>query len=348
MIGSTALNVQVNCRRYNMHFIKSNATEIKEYNPYKKVEKIGRICYKSEDKITHDSYKKFVSNLIERKHYAMLEHARLFFEVSTHKTDNEYALEVCRRIIDSLANIPSVYIFYVLYHDVVKLGISVSMSHLYNEKWRNSNYMEAGCLFDAFRCTLEDTYDFKTEHQVEFSKLRDLYNIDIDDIEYLPEELLESDPPQSYEDSIHKFVTVKFDCDRGVSHELVRHRCAIAQSSTRYCNYSKEKFGNGDIAFVYPHNYDSWDNDVKLLFERNLKECEDTYNYMIRENMSPQQARAILPNALATEVVLTMNLDQWHHFINLRSKGTTGAPHPDMKDVATIAHNDVLVRYFTN
>lgn len=64
-----------------MHFIKSNAEEIVEVNPYKKVERIGRICYKSEDKITSDSYRKFVSNLINRKHYAMLEHARLFLKL---------------------------------------------------------------------------------------------------------------------------------------------------------------------------------------------------------------------------------------------------------------------------
>lgn len=61
-----------------MHFIKSYATEIKESHPYKKIERIGRICYKSEDKITEDSWKQFVHNLINRQHYAMLEHARLF------------------------------------------------------------------------------------------------------------------------------------------------------------------------------------------------------------------------------------------------------------------------------
>ena len=70
-----------------MHLIKSNATEIKETNPYKKVEKIGRICYKSEDKITEDSWKTFVGNLINQKHFAMLEHARLFFLIHINDED---------------------------------------------------------------------------------------------------------------------------------------------------------------------------------------------------------------------------------------------------------------------
>ena len=92
-----------------MHFIKSNATEVKESNPYKKVEKIGRICYKSEDKITDGSYKTFVTNLIKRQHFAMLEHARLFFEIELKDVEDESALDKCRRILDDLSNVPSVY-----------------------------------------------------------------------------------------------------------------------------------------------------------------------------------------------------------------------------------------------
>ena len=331
-----------------MHFINSNATEIKEINPYKKVEKIGRICYKSEDKITEDSWKTFVGNLIKRQHFAMLEHARLFFEITLTDREEELSLDKCRRIIDDFSNIPALYTNWVGYGDTIKLGISISMSHAYNPTWRNGKFCSenAASLLDAFRFLVELKYSFKGEDEFDISDIWDAYELDLTDIEYVSEEQLDDGyHPISYHTGNMEFVSVKFDCDRGVSHELVRHRVAVAQSSTRYCNYSKEKFGNGDIAFVYPHEYPAWDNDVKELFEKNLQECEDTYNYMTSNGMSPQQARAVLPNALATEVVLTMNLAQWEHFIDLRYKGTTGAPHPDMKDVASIAYHDVLHSY---
>lgn len=331
-----------------MHFIKSNATEIKDNHPYKKIERIGRICYKSEDKITEDSWKVFTSNLIRNKHFAMLEHARLFFEITLTDREEESSLDKCRRIIDDFSNIPALYTNWVGYGDTIKLGISISMSHAYNPKWRNGEFCSenAASLLDAFRFLVELEYLFKDEDEFDISDIWDAYELDLTDIVYVSEEQLDDDYyPISYDTGNMEFVSVKFDCDRGVSHELVRHRVAVAQSSTRYCNYSKEKFGNGDIAFVYPHDYDNWDNDVKALFEKNLQECEDTYNYMTSNGMSPQQARAVLPNALATEVVLTMNLDQWKHFIDLRYRGTTGAPHPDMKDVALIAYHDILHSY---
>ena len=332
-----------------MHFIRSNATEIKEYNPYKKVEQIGRICYKSEDSITDESYKPFVTNLIKRQHFAMLEHARLFFEITLTDREEESSLDKCRRIIDDFSNIPAIYTNWVGYGDTIKLGIIISMSHAYNPKWRNGEFCSenAASLLDAFRFLVEHEYFFKDEDEFDISDIWDAYELDLTDIEYVSEEQLNDDyHPISYDTGNMEFVSVKFDCDRGVSHELVRHRVAVAQSSTRYCNYSKEKFGNGDIAFVYPHDYDNWDNDVKILYEKNLKECEDTYNYMISKSMYPQQARAILPNSLATEVVLTMNLYQWEHFLNLRCRGTTGTPHPDMKDVAQIAYDNVIKTYF--
>lgn len=333
-----------------MHFIRSNAVEIKELNPYKKVEKIGRICYKSEDKITDESYETFVTNLIKRQHFAMLEHARLFFEVSLKDMGDETGLERCRRILDDLCNIPAVYTHCTGCDDTVYLGIDVSLSHLYNPRWSDGETCSAnaGTLFEAFKFIVEREYSFKDYDEYDAYNLWELYGIDLDDIQYHDSEFSSSDYyPMAYDTGNMKFVSIKFSCSRGVSHELVRHRCAVAESSTRYCNYSKDKFGNGDIAFVYPHDYNSWDKDVKLLFERNLKECEDTYNYMIGENMSPQQARAILPNALAIEVVLTMNLYQWEHFLNLRCKGTTGAPHPDMKDVAAVAES-IMIEYFND
>lgn len=333
-----------------MHFIRSNATEIKEINPYKKVEKIGRICYKSEDMITEDSWKPFVSNLIKRQHFAMLEHARLFFLV--HINDEDGWAEVRGiNLMNNLSKLPAVHTGFSGHKHYAEVGVDVSLSHLYNDRWGTYPYSEAMTILDAFRIVIEEYFEFDFDDK-KFSRnqvldnLKEFHNLGLDDIEFRMHWESSDTPTWSYPDC--EYVTVKFDCDRGVSHELVRHRCAVAQSSTRYVNYSKHKFGNGDIAFVYPHEYAAWDNDVKELFEKNLQECENTYNYMTSNGMSPQQARAILPNALATEVVLTMNLAQWKHFVDLRYKGTTGAPHPDMKDVASMAYDNILYSYLEN
>lgn len=145
-------------------------------------------------------------------------------------------------------------------------------------------------------------------------------------------------------------ITVKFVCDRGVSHEIVRHRVAsYAQESTRYCNYSKDKFGN-ELTFILPcwtrlqegrYGYEI-DNDrmtlkpYSALSESNMRilmtlaRCEHNYFELLLCGSSPQEARAILPNALKTEINVKMNLREWRHFFNLRC---APAAHPQMREL---------------
>ena len=295
-----------------MKLVQSNAELIQETNPYKLVELVGRTCYKSEDKITDDSYIKFVQSLIARKHYAMLEHGRLTFRV-----------EHLRPYL--LVGIPGIHFARDShYMDRKVYVVSVSLSHLYNEKW---TWLRPW--FDVMRKIAEDVYLYGNSSSYSFGNVA---LIPCNDSESYVDEGVLSAP---YE---FKYRTIKFICDRGVSHELVRHRCAAAQSSTRYCNYSKDKFGS-EITFVEPSDYEFWSYEDKQHFEKFLKGCEDEYMYMVKEGaFTPQQARAVLPNALQTEVILTMDLDQWEHFFNLRLFGETGAPHPDMKRVAKIAY----------
>ena len=130
----------------------------------------------------------------------------------------------------------------------------------------------------------------------------------------------------------HASVTVKFVVDRGISHELVRHRMAsFAQESTRYCNYIKDDFGS-EITFIIPKHldgesaaYDAWKSVMEY--------CEDAYFYLLNIGFMPQEARAVLPNSAKTEVVMTANLREWRHFFKLRALGTTGKPHPQMLEV---------------
>mgnify|MGYP002540939379 FL=1 len=131
----------------------------------------------------------------------------------------------------------------------------------------------------------------------------------------------------------HASVTVKFVVDRGISHELVRHRLAsFAQESTRYCDYSKDDFGS-EITFIIP-DYLEYKSEGWNIWKESMKQAEDAYFKMLDFGLSPQQARAVLPNSLKTEVVMTANLREWRHFFKLRALGTTGKPHPQMLEVA--------------
>lgn len=148
----------------------------------------------------------------------------------------------------------------------------------------------------------------------------------LDDLKYVCE-------PTEYH---AKKVTAKFICDRGVSHEIVRHRgsygMSFAQESTRYCNYSKNKFGQ-ELTFIEP----AWEFpssnivNTRERFEAMLEEAEANYMELITLGFKPQEARAVLPNALKTEIVVTGFIDDWKHFFELRCDN---AAHPDIRKLA--------------
>ena len=128
----------------------------------------------------------------------------------------------------------------------------------------------------------------------------------------------------------HEKVSVRIICDRGVTHEIVRHRIAsYSQESTRYCNYNNEKFGN-ELTLIKPLFWEEDSKEYKLWLET-MQTIEDTYNRLIEAGAEPQQARSILPNSLKTEIVVTMNLREWRHFFKLR---TAKRAHPQMREVA--------------
>ena len=178
----------------------------------------------------------------------------------------------------------------------------------------------------------------------------------LDDLKYLSEPI-----PNGHE----KRITVKFTCDRGVSHEFVRHRVfSFAQESTRYCNYSKDKFGN-QLTFIIP----SWLNVENCIrefgslteleyhkdidkfqsselanesnFLQSIAWSESNYMIMIRNGIKPQQARAVLPNALKTELVMTGFISDWEHFFQLRCDKTA---HPDAQALAKPLHEEFINR----
>lgn len=128
----------------------------------------------------------------------------------------------------------------------------------------------------------------------------------------------------------HVQLSIRIVCDRGVSHEIVRHRIAsYSQESTRYCNYSKDEF-DGQITFIRPL-FANNENELYQIWTDAMQAAEEKYLAMINAGAPPQEARSVLPNSLKTEIVVSMNLREWRHFIRMR---TSPAAHPQMRQVA--------------
>ena len=131
----------------------------------------------------------------------------------------------------------------------------------------------------------------------------------------------------------HFSFSVKFIVDRGISHEIVRHMVAsFAQESTRYCNYSKDSFGS-EITVILPSYLSESGSDL-INWTIACTKAEKAYFDLLDWGLSPQEARAVLPTSLKTELVMTANLREWRHFFKLRALGTTGKPHPQIVEVA--------------
>ena len=128
----------------------------------------------------------------------------------------------------------------------------------------------------------------------------------------------------------HSSLSVKFICDRGVSHELVRHRIAsFAQESTRYCNYANDKFGN-ELTFIKPCFWENASEKNMEYWILAMKASENLYLKMIANGAQPQEARSVLPNSIKTEITITANYREWRNFFKLR---TAKAAHPQMREL---------------
>ena len=139
----------------------------------------------------------------------------------------------------------------------------------------------------------------------------------------------------------HASLTVRFTCDRGVSHEIVRHRlAAYCQESTRYCNYSKECF-DSEITVIRPTRMTPGMKDFEI-WEKAMNSCENAYFDLLDYGCTPQEARSVLPNSLKTEVVMTADMREWRHFIRLRCAPTA---HPDMRVVAGLLYDLLKSNY---
>ena len=283
--------------------------------PEQFIEKVGRTCYKSEDKITDDSAAKFVGNLIKRGHEAMIEHWNLIFD-ATHNCYQDILSDWEGFLTDGVVR-PYLRFTDINYTYVISGNVRA---------WRD--FVRAHITYTG--CVPIYLHGIIRNYPLFFPEFQDYVPAIISNHILIP--VAVSDLSND-ERKIHQNVTMKFVCDRGVSHEMVRHRVAsFAQESTRYCNYSLDKFGK-EITVVRP----SWCDEHTDIYNAWLNGClraEEDYFTLLDGGATPQEARSVLPNSTKTEIIVTMNLNDWEHFFELRC--AEGA-HPDMREVAIMA-----------
>ena len=292
-----------------MKIIAPSVSVIQEKDPFKKIERVGRTCYKSEDKITENSAKKFYKGLCNRKHTAMVEHATFLFKIE----------ESIFNIISGLDKKLTKYLNFT--NDNGRPLISGNLRAL-NESGiiplcKALHEIDPELVYnEGVRAIIENYSVQENVSVIDFSELKN---------------------PTENEFMNHFYMTFHYITDRGVTHEMVRHRPAsYAQESTRYCNYVKEQFG-GELTFIKPTHWDSLPDHIKHSYIKTWESSECEYDYLIRHGETPQQARAVLPNALKTEIIMTACAGELEHYFDLRSRAVTGAPHPDIKTVADMA-----------
>ena len=308
--------------------IMRTGLETELIQPEQFIEKVGRTCYKSEDKITPDSAAKFVKALIARGHEAMVEHYSFVFK--TNCECYEQMLEDYETLIHSvdISHMEHLKPF-LRFTDYYAAGDTRFIVSGNVRAWRDF----AKACVDGFGYIPVYLYGVIKTNPLLFPEFRDWVPIAVVNDILIPIAVSELTRPERL---IHQDITVKFICDRGVSHEIVRHRTAsFAQESTRYCNYGQDKFGN-EITVVEP----SWIRNAELYdtWYASCEEAEDRYFHLLDMGCVPQEARSVLPNSLKTEVIMTGNLDCWQHFFELRCAPDA---HPDIQVVAKMVRDEL-------
>lgn len=276
---------------------------------FKHMELCARTCYKSEDKITEDSAKKFINNvIIARGHTAMLEHGTVYLRIPDVSSDGQWVYPAKGKYLGNK-------------YSVTKSRLEGVAQNPYSVFYVTTNY----------RVLLQNGW--------------------LEDLQYLCE-------PTEYH---VKRVTVRFICDMGVAREFCRHRLfSFAQESTRYCNYSKAKFGkelNCIIPCWYKNMFEGNSYNIELCHTYDLTiseglsrteaawiqamcEAESTYFGLLTEGEPAQQARNVLPLALKTELIMTGTVEQWIEFLKLRCANDA---HPQARELAIELRDRLLL-----
>ena len=280
----------------------------------KQIEKAGRTCYKSEDKITDTSCEEFVNRMVNSGHGAMLEHGTVYLNIPCKLDYNDYG-------------------------DITWVKIKSNSSY---EEYEENPYTKVELVKHGF--VTEGNIYITTNYRVLVE------NGWLDDLQY------QCEPTEYHE----KRITVKFILPISISREFIRHRTAsFAEQSTRYCNYTKDKFDN-QLAFIKPYwcnlelgTYSVYDPIICKLDEKisekdytffmNLSNVQVDYNNLISAGHLAQEAREILPLCTKTELVMTAFISDWKHFFELRCHSTA---HPQARELAIPLKEEFINRNY--
>lgn len=284
-----------------------------------RLEACGRICYKSEDKITEDSAVPFVRKIAVHGHNSVLEMAVATLEVccAQERVSELYACQPKFLLVDRT---PSG----LLVTGSIRAFREIYARHSGNQMINDMLLVLAGRTPYLFEGVFAPEKALKPDPAIEVRKLS------LAEVETLPAELLFR----------HRHIGVKFIVNRAVTHELVRHRpCSFLQESQRYCRYSQDKFGN-QVTFIKPMFYEKGSAEYSLWLQA-MEETERLYFHLL-ETSTPQAARTVLPNSCKTEIVMYCNLVEWRHIIALR---TSQAAEPSMREIMIPLAAELKLRY---
>ena len=302
-----------------MKIIKQSAQILVPDEPMTHIERIGRICYKSEDKIDDGTATGFVHNLFKSQHQAMLEHYRFIMQVSP----------VIYEPLSEVAH-PYVEMTHSKFHGEDRYLISFNARGLFNlakdahaEHYRYLPMAISGIRDELIAHIIKkygcyELFGYEENHPLLLST----------DVEFIPSDM---NHMSKTEWNTHGWFSAHMITDRGISHEIVRHRrqTSFAQESTRYCNYSNNRFGR-EITVIDQ----GFSGDSEKYWRESVACAESMYFQLLASGVKPQMARSVLPTCLKAEIVMTAPIYEWKHFFALRLHGVTGEPHPLIRQLS--------------
>ena len=283
-----------------------------------RLEACGRICYKSEEKISEGSALPFVKKIAEHGHNSVMEMAVVTLRLGCS----------CQQITDFLQCQPKFLIIDQVENGLLVTGSVRAFRELYGS-WPEIAVVQAmvDCLGARHPFLLEGVWQpvvRTVEPAIAVVKLS------LAQVEQLASELVLR----------HRYLSVKFIVNKAVTHELVRHRpCSFLQESQRYCRYSQDKFGN-QVTFIRPLFFTPESAEYKLW--KQAMELTEALYLQLLETATPQAARTVLPNSCKTEIIVYCNLAEWKHIFKLR---TSPAAEPSMREVMIPLETEIQERY---
>jgi len=285
-----------------------------------RIESCGRICYKSEDKITEESAGPFINNILKRKHNSVAEMAVITLEITGVSGDDAASL---------YGVIPKYIAIDQLEDTVLVLTGSVrAFRELFIFHGEVEIVKEIACFwgdkYPQFFSDLEPETGWCSLNKLQINRIK------LSDVDRFSGDMLLR----------HRHLAVKFITNRAVTHENVRHRpCAYLQESQRYCRYDKAQFGN-QVTFIKPMFFADGSPEYRL-WEKAMIQTEELYLELLK-TATPQAARTVLPNSCKTEIIVFCSLGQWRHIFKLR---TPSSAEPSMRELMIPLQKELIVRF---